>query len=129
MSKLKLILLEERIVLDATVVSHVLHVVNGNDSGPGSLRDAINTANHDSIPDQIVFNLSPSFNGVINLTSGPLVIKNPVNINGQGQVTINGAPGADILDLNASNSVIKGMTIIGQTKGLLGSRDSPQWHQ
>ena len=116
MNKLKLIPLEERIVLDAAVASVILHVTNGHDSGAGSLRDAINTANHASGQDKIEFTLSPSFNGTINLTSGPLDITKAVTILGQGQVTVNGTPSSDVFDVNASGVTLSGLTILGQTQ-------------
>lgn len=118
MGILKLVPLEERIVLDAAIASVVLHVTNGHDSGTGSLRAAIATANAASGVDTIEFTLSPTFNGTVNLTSGPLDITHAVNILGNGQVTVNGAASSDVFDVNASKTTLSGLTIVGQTQGL-----------
>ena len=56
-------------------------VTNLNDSGTGSLRDAISDANADSLAaDSIVF--APGLAGTITLTSGVLTIANSMTITG-----------------------------------------------
>ena len=58
-------------------------MTNTNDSGPGSLRDAIAQANANPGPDTITFD--PSVTGTITLTSGPLHISDgPLTITGPG---------------------------------------------
>jgi hypothetical protein len=66
-------------------------VSNTNDSGPGSLRNIINSACPETI---IIFNIpttDPGFSGgvyTITLTSGDLVIDKPLNILGPGSNTL-----------------------------------------
>ena len=55
-------------------------VLNGNDSGPGSLRAAINTAN---LIANTTINFDPSVTAVM-LTSGTLTINNEMTISGAG---------------------------------------------
>ena len=74
--------LEQRALLSTVTV------VNTNDSGPGSLRDAINNA----VSGEVI-NFARSAYGTINLTSGPLVV-NFINLTiqgpGPGKLTISG---------------------------------------
>jgi hypothetical protein len=74
--------LEERALLSTVTVT------NTNDSGPGSLRDAINNA----VSGEVI-NFAKSAYGTINLTSGPLAI-NFINLTIQGpgpnKLTISG---------------------------------------
>jgi hypothetical protein len=74
-------------------------VINTNDSGAGSLRNAIGQANAAGTDDEITF--APGVNGLIRLTTGEIVISA-----NQG-LTITG-PGRDVLavsgDKDASNS-------------------------
>ena len=63
------------------VLAATLTVTNLNDSGPGSLRDAIATA---SPGDTIVFGVT----GNITLTSGELVINKNLTINGPGAASL-----------------------------------------
>ena len=69
---------------DRTLLS-TLTVKNANDSGPGSLRAAVNTANQVS-GDSILFDSSLA-GKTIKLTGGELVIKRSMTIDG----TVNGA--------------------------------------
>lgn len=63
-------------------------VTNLNDSGPGSLRDAVAQANANPGADVITFSVT----GTIVLTSGQIVIGDPLTIDGPGSsaLTING---------------------------------------
>jgi hypothetical protein len=76
-------------------------VINNADSGPGSLRAAIARANFHPWPDNIVFD--PTFFSVprtIALTSGELLITEPVNIIGpSGGVTISGSNASRVFNL------------------------------
>ena len=62
----------------------VFTVTNNNDSGAGSLRDAITQANATPALDDINFSVS----GVIPLTTGNIDILEPVNLNGPGANTL-----------------------------------------
>lgn len=63
-------------------------VTNTNDSGPGSLREAVAGANLNPGPDSVAFNVT----GTIVLTSGQISINGPLSIAGPGagNLTING---------------------------------------
>src|SRR5215471_8649713 len=67
----------------------IIVVTNANDSGPGSLRDALASAN-----DGDTIDFESSLNGqTITLTSGQLVVDNSVTISG---------PGANLLALDGN---------------------------
>src|SRR3954465_3623159 len=65
-------------------------VTNLNDSGPGSLRQAISDANNAAGPDVVTF--QAGLTGTITLATGQLYISDSVNVQGPGQsvVTVNG---------------------------------------
>src|SRR4029077_1542270 len=76
----------------ATVYANTITVTNTNDSGPGSLRQALVDANGG---DTITFAVT----GTIGLTSAELVIDKPITVSG---------PGADVLaDACISNALIR----------------------
>ena len=72
-------------------------VINTNDSGPGSLRQALADAN-----DGDTINFDPALNGqTINLTSGELVIGKDITIDGPGSryaISMLNSPAADRTD-------------------------------
>ncbi len=68
-------------------------VMNLNDSGPGSLRDAVNQANANAGDDVIDFSVT----GTITLTTGQL------SVAANGKLTITG-PGADLLAISGNNA-------------------------
>jgi hypothetical protein len=74
-----------------TLLSNVVTVTNDNDSGPGSLRDAINNA----VSGEVI-KFAPSAYGTITLKSGPLFV-NMINL------TIHG-PGANKLTINGGGT-------------------------
>ncbi len=85
-------------------------VINRNDSGPGSLRQAIS----DAAPgDTITFD--PSVAGAINLTSGGLPTMKPLSIIGPGAkvLTINGDFSHSIFQFGGSPTLLSGLTISG----------------
>ena len=98
-------------------------VVNSNNNGVGSLRDAITNANSNPGPDLIVFQIAP-FGGIaINLTSPLPVVTDSVTIDGTTEpgfagfpiVELNGAgagAGADGLGIQAGNTTVRGLVII-----------------
>jgi hypothetical protein len=98
-------------------------VTNLNDSGAGSLRDAISTA---GVGDTIVF--QPFLSGTISL-SGELGISRNLNIIGPGPGTITiarsqaaGTPGFRIFTLVSGTIRISGVTV---TNGLIVGPDAP----
>lgn len=74
-------------------------VSNTNDSGPGSLRQAVLDANINPTPDEIIFD--SSIGNTIALTSGPIEIRDALIITGPGaqNLTINAGHSFDIFDV------------------------------
>jgi hypothetical protein len=89
----------------------VIVVTNTNDSGSGSLRDALAIAN-----DGDTIDFDPSINGqTITLTSGQLVVGKSVTISGPGanQLAVDGNANDRIFYINPGETVIiSGLTII-----------------
>jgi hypothetical protein len=100
-------------------------VTNTNDSGPGSLRQAILDANADAVADQIAFNIPGTGYHQINATSSWPAITQPVTIDGYTQPgsspntlsvgsnavrTINLSGGSSIT-VSAANCVIRGLVL------------------
>jgi len=88
-------------------------VTNTNDSGPGSLRDALAVA-HDG--DRITFAVS----GTITLTSGQLGVSKNVTISGPGadQLSIAGMPFRFVLVAAVKAATISGLTIRNGAGGI-----------
>src|SRR5690348_12417156 len=80
-------------------------VTNLNDSGPGSLRAGVQQVTALDSNGQIGFAVGLS--GTINLTSGPIVITNGVNINGPGAglITLSGNHTGKVLQINGFSLV------------------------
>ena len=100
--------LEERTLLSVDMVS------NSNDSGPGSLRNAIATA---SAGDKIEFNMAPgNVTSPITLTSGELTIAQNLKIIGPGasDLTISGNESSTVFAVSTGTNVtLSGLTIAG----------------
>ena len=98
-------------------------VTNTNDSGPGSLRQAILNANANPGTDTITF--APGLSGTIVLTSGELHITDDVTIDGPGAnlLTIDGNNASRIFDVDDGNSAtailvaISGLTLTRGNEG------------
>jgi subtilisin-like proprotein convertase family protein len=97
-------------------------VTNTNNSGPGSLREAITGANFNAGPDAIHFNL-PGPNYVIKPMSALPMISDPVVIDGTTQPGFNGLPLVVVDGINAGvterglwitggNTTVRGLAII-----------------
>ena len=92
-------------------------VTNTNDSGAGSLRDAIASANATATDDVIEF--APSVTGTITLTTGKMIISDELSIVGPGisDLTISGGGASQIFYIYDSTHVgaltvsISGMTV------------------
>src|SRR6516164_9203457 len=86
----------------------IITVTNTNDSGPGSLRQALANANNG---DRINFAVS----GAITLTSGALVVARNVTISGPGanQLSIDGNQGSFVFSVDAIVTIatISGLSI------------------
>ncbi len=100
--------LEERIA-PATFV-----VINLNDAGPGSLRDAVDRANAAPGVDTIVFK-GAATSGEIALTSGEIDITDSVNIRGPGagRLTIDAQDLSRIFNIDDGTAAVKRVTISG----------------
>jgi hypothetical protein len=93
----------------------VYTVTNTNDSGPGSLRQAILSVNSVSGADTIRFNIPGSGVHTISPTSALPTITSPVTIDASSQtIEISGASapeGTDALHVTAGSSTIRNLTI------------------
>jgi len=115
----------------------VFSVDNLNDSGTGSLREAITLANADSIADEITFSVT----GTIDLASQLPIISQPLTITGPGQslLTLDAGDGADntfgtgdgYRIFNVSNFTaiidveIRGLTLTGGDTGTVSTSTNP----
>ncbi len=96
-------------------------VTNTNDSGAGSLRQAITAANATASSDSVIFNI-PGADRRINLTSALPAIGTQINIDGTTQPGFAGVPIVEIdgtlagagvtgLNLSAGSSTVRGLMI------------------
>jgi hypothetical protein len=92
----------------------IIVVTNTNDSGPGSLRDALAAANDGDTID------ATGVSGTILLTSGELQINHNVIINGPGaeNLAVNGTATFTVFENLASNVTISGLTITNGNGGV-----------
>jgi hypothetical protein len=109
-------------VLEGRVLLTTYTVSNTNDSGAGSLRQAILDANNQAGLNTIVFNIAGLSAHTIHPATSLPVITNPVVIDGTAQlsdldtpaIVLDGScagPGANGLTITAGNSTVKGMVI------------------
>ncbi len=106
------------------VIPYRLYVLNTNDSGPGSLREAILDANASPDANLVLFNLPPLASHLIQPLSPLPEITSPVTIDGWSQPGFTNAPvveisgslagaGVDGLSLTASSNTIRGLVLNG----------------
>jgi hypothetical protein len=103
--------------LPSVVNAAAFIVSNTNDSGPGSLRRAINRANNNTGADTIFFVSGGS--GKIILTSGQLLIRDDLTISGPGAsvLAVSGNHSSRVFEIESGATVaISGLTI---TEGLI----------
>ena len=98
--------------------TNIIVVTNTNDSGQGSLRDALAAANHGDTID------ATGVSGTILLTSGVLQITHSVTINGPGagNLAVNGNATSTVFENLAANVTISGFTITNGTGGMVSDR-------
>ena len=99
-------------VLEGRTLPSVLTVLNNADSGPGSLRQAILTANADPSPDTITF--ADGLQGTLTLTSGELLLSNSVTITGPGAnvLAVSGNNASRVFDMTPGlNVTLSGLTV------------------
>jgi hypothetical protein len=105
------------------VNANSLTVTNTNDSGPGSLRQAILTANANPAPNTVTFAIPGAGPFLIQPLSPLPAINDPVTIDGTTQpgaqstpiVILDGilaGPSSDGLDINSGPSTIRGLAIV-----------------
>src|SRR4029450_6901105 len=103
---------------------HRLTATSTNDSGPGTLRQALLDANDSPAPNLIAFNFPDSGPHTINLLSALPPLADEIFIDGWSQpgftgiptIELNGAgisPAADGLVIYGSNSTIRGLALYG----------------
>ncbi|MFL6213806.1 MAG: BACON domain-containing protein [Blastocatellia bacterium] len=97
-------------------------VTNTNDSGAGSLRDAMTLANQNAGADAISFNITGSGTQTINLLSALPIISGAVTLDGSTQnpqattppIELNGAgagPSASGINISSGSCVVRGLVI------------------
>ncbi len=89
-------------------------VTNSEDSGPGSLRQAVLDANGAAGADTVSF--SPSLNGqTITLTTGEMVVAGPLTITGPGAnlLTISGNNASRVFRVNDGNTDLENIQFTG----------------
>lgn len=119
--------LSKAIALCLACGSHSTHattfnVTNNGDSGPNSLRDAINSANLNAGPDDITFD--PGL-GIITLTTGQIDIVESLTITGPiGGQTISGNDNSRILALTTADETLT-LDNLTLTNGLTTTDGNP----
>jgi hypothetical protein len=108
-------------VLEDRTLPSTFTVLNLNDVGTGSLRQAVLDANAVPGADAIVF--APAVHGTISLTTGELSVTDDLSINGPGaaQVTVSGNRASRVFNLIGSHVAVSDLTI---ADGLVTGRDA-----
>jgi len=86
-----------------TAYAATFNVTNTNDSGPGSLREAILTSNQSAGPNSITFNIPGSGIQKITLNSPLPIVTVPVNIDGTTQPGFSRSP---LIELNGQTFIL-----------------------
>src|SRR4051812_48582078 len=107
------------LLLPATLFATSSPVINTNDSGPGSLRQAIMDANADAAADTISFNIPGSGVHTITPTSALPLVTNPLTIDGSTQPGFAGTPLVEIAGGGALNSGLVYSSTSGTIRGLI----------
>jgi hypothetical protein len=110
-------------ILEHRQLPSTFAVINTNDSGEGSLRQAILDANAHPAPNTIIFDIRPGGVQTIRPMSALPTITNPVVIDGTFQpgyagrplIVINGSEAGNVngLTISAGNSTVRGLVING----------------
>jgi hypothetical protein len=117
--------------LEARRLMATFTVTNINDTGAGSLRAAIASANATTAADVINFNIGGVITDIKMITLGStLTITQPVTIDATTQpgyasapvVRLSGQAGNDILAIDAAGSVVRGLSLTGGFNGVFVSK-------
>ena len=90
-----------------------LTVTSNADSGPGTLREAVATANANGEPDEVGFDL-PEGQRTIVLTSGQIHFTSPqeTTVDGNGVITVSGNDASRVFDVREGASLaLRGLTV------------------
>lgn len=100
-------------LLESRLAPATFLVINLNDAGDGSLRDAVDHANSHPGPDTIAF--AKGLSGTIELTTSRLNITEPVAIHGPGidTITISGKDARQIFDIEYTTPSLRPTVITG----------------
>lgn len=98
-------------VLDDRTLPSTFTVMNLDDSGPGSLRAAVDEANANPGVDRVQF--AHKLTGTITLSTGELEITDAVNVDGPGasRITVSGDGATRVFHVMATDVEIGGLTI------------------
>src|SRR4051812_3897205 len=107
------------LLLPATLFATSSPVINTNDSGPGSLRQAIMDANADAAADTISFNIPGSGVHTITPTSALPLVTNPLTIDGSTQPGFAGTPLVEITGAGALNNGLVYSSTSATIRGLI----------
>jgi hypothetical protein len=98
------------------VITNSLVVTNTNDSGPGSLRQAMIKANGNPGADTIIFNIGSGPQSIFPFTPLPFITE-AVTIDATTQPGFNGTPliQVDTFDIRTANATVRGFQLFGVT--------------
>jgi len=102
------------LALAGSAQADTLTVTNINNTGSGSLRSAIETADASGVADTITF--AADLGATIKLTSGPLTINSDLTIKGPGahELSVSGTGNSGVFSVaSGATAKIKGLTITG----------------
>ena len=91
-------------ILEARIAPATFTVLNLGDSGPGSLRQAVLDSEANTSADTIVF--AKNLTGTIVLTSGELLVTQPLTVNapGAGKILVDGNNASRIFDVSDNSN-------------------------
>jgi hypothetical protein len=102
------------LALAGSAEAETLMVTNTNNTGSGSLRSAIETADANGVADTITF--AADLGPIIKLTSGPLTINSDLTIKGPGarKLSVSGTGNSGVFSVaSGATAKISGLTITG----------------
>ena len=109
----------EQVVISSSNNNHTIVVTNRRDSGPGSLREAINIANTNGVADTIVFHDSlmgatiQPLSQLPALTEGGITINGDIDGDGTPDIEIDGSLAGEVegIPVHSADNVVRGLVI------------------